>query len=196
MTRRDFLKSTGAAIAGSAALSPALQAAAQSPAGAKGDAAAGMVRVTLDINGERRTLDVEPQATLAEVLRGPLNLPGTKIGCDRGACSACTVLIDRAPALSCMTLAVDVGERKVVTVEGLARGTELHPVQAAFVEHDAIQCGFCTPGLVMTCVALVESKPDCSANDVSEAIEGHLCRCGVYPHVIEAVLDVTKSRKG
>jgi len=150
----------------------------------------------LDVNGEHRALEVESQATLAEVLRGPLDLMGTKIGCDRGACCACTVWLDRAPVLSCMLLAVDVGERKVVTIEGLARGDALHPVQSAFITHDAIQCGFCTPGVVMSCAALLEKSRDPSADDVKAAISGHLCRCGTYPHVVEAVLDAAKAMKG
>jgi carbon-monoxide dehydrogenase small subunit/xanthine dehydrogenase YagT iron-sulfur-binding subunit len=99
------------------------------------------------------------------------------------------------PVLACMTLAVDVGERKVVTVEGLARGGELHPVQAAFIAHDAIQCGFCTPGMVMSCAALLETNPDPSRDEVKAAIAGHLCRCGTIPHVLDAVLDAAKARK-
>ena len=156
----------------------------------------GQREIVLDVNGALHAVTVEPQLTLAEVLRGPLNLTGTKIGCDRGACSACTVWVDRAPVLSCTMLAVDVGERKVVTIEGLARGEELHPVQAAFVAHDAIQCGFCTPGLVMSCAALVEKNRNPSLDDVKTAISGHLCRCGTYPHVLDAVLDAAKAMRG
>jgi carbon-monoxide dehydrogenase small subunit/xanthine dehydrogenase YagT iron-sulfur-binding subunit len=134
--------------------------------------------------------------TLAEVLRGPLDLTGTKIGCDRGACSACTVWIDGTPVLSCMTLALDVGEHKIVTIEGLARGEDLHPVQAAFIAHDAIQCGFCTPGLVMSCAALLEKNRDPSRDEIKAAVAGHLCRCGTIPHVIDATLDAAKAPKG
>jgi carbon-monoxide dehydrogenase small subunit/xanthine dehydrogenase YagT iron-sulfur-binding subunit len=154
------------------------------------------VAISLNVNGLQRTIEIEPQATLAEVLRGPLNLTGTKIGCDRGACSACTVWVDRVPIASCMMLAADVGERKVVTIEGLARGDKLHPVQSAFIEHDAVQCGFCTPGLVMSCAALVENNNNPSLDDVKAAISGHLCRCGTYPHVFAATLDAAKALKG
>ena len=118
------------------------------------------VSIKFNVNGVMRSVAVEPQATLAEVLRGPLNLTGTKIGCDRGTCSACTVWLDHIPIVSCMMLAVDVGQREITTIEGLARDSELHPVQSAFIDHDAVQCGFCTPGLVMSCAALLNSNPD------------------------------------
>jgi len=198
ITRREFLKGTGAAV-GAAALPGSALRAAESPAGtaanekAKGSA---VVAIRMSVNGIERTLGIEPQSTLAEVLRGPLNLTGTKIGCGRGACSACTVWVDRVPVASCMMLAADVGERKVVTIEGLARGDELHPVQSAFIAHDAIQCGFCTPGLVMSCAALVENNRNPSLEDVKAAISGHLCRCGTYPHVFAATLDAAKALKG
>ena len=152
--------------------------------------------VTLHVNGAARTIQVEPRMTLAEALRGPLGLTGTKIGCNRGACSACTVWLDGVPALACMTLAIDIGARAVTTIEGLARGATLHPVQQAFIKHDAMQCGFCTPGLAMSCAALVEDRPDLTAEEVKMAIGGHFCRCGTYPHVIAATLDAAKTQKG
>ncbi|MBK7471269.1 MAG: (2Fe-2S)-binding protein [Betaproteobacteria bacterium] len=185
-------------MSGVAALEAGLGAVAGAAQAAAVDAAAGTspVEIVLDVNGARRRVAVEPQATLAEVLRGPLDLTGTKIGCDRGACSACTVWIDRVPVASCMMLAIDVGDRPVVTIEGLARGEQLHPVQAAFIAHDAIQCGFCTPGLVMSCAALLETNPAPSLDDVKAATSGHLCRCGTYPHAFAAVLDAAKSAKG
>jgi aerobic-type carbon monoxide dehydrogenase small subunit (CoxS/CutS family) len=198
ITRREFLKGTGAVITGVAMLDQGITAAEGAPgaaAAAKG-AESGGRRILLHVNGMKRAVQVEPQMTLAEVLRGPLDLTGTKIGCDRGACSACTVWIDGAPVLSCTTLAVDVGERKVVTIEGLARGEDLHPVQSAFIAHDAIQCGFCTPGLVMSCAALLERNPNPSRDDVKAAIAGHLCRCGTAPHVLDAALDAAKAMKG
>ena len=154
------------------------------------------VSVTLRINGTVRTVAVAPHATLAEVLRGPLDLIGTKIGCDRGACSACTVWLDGIPVASCMTLAVDVGERSVTTIEGLSDGDKLHPVQAAFIEHDAIQCGFCTPGLVMSCAALLATNPHPTLDEVKAATSGHLCRCGTYPHVFAATLAAAATGKG
>jgi aerobic-type carbon monoxide dehydrogenase small subunit (CoxS/CutS family) len=153
------------------------------------------VPVTLNVNGVARSVSVAANATLAEVLRGPLELTGTKIACDRGACSACTVLLDGAPIASCSMLALDVGGRAVTTIEGLARDGALHPVQAAFIAHDALQCGFCTPGLVLSCAALLERNPEPTAEDVRAAISGHLCRCGTYPHVVEAVLAVARARR-
>ena len=198
ITRRDFLKGTGAAIssvalpvAGACAADRTAETAANGTATGSNASA-----IALDVNGLQRTVRIEPQATLAQVLRGSLNLTGTKIGCDRGACSACTVWVDRVPVASCMMLAADVGDRKVVTIEGLSRGDELHPVQAAFIAHDAIQCGFCTPGMVMSCAALVENNRNPSVEDVKAAISGHLCRCGTYPHVFAATLDAAKAMKG
>jgi carbon-monoxide dehydrogenase small subunit/xanthine dehydrogenase YagT iron-sulfur-binding subunit len=151
--------------------------------------------IALNINGVARTLQVEPRMTLAEALRGPLGLTGVKIACNRGACSACTVWLDGAPICSCMMLAIEVGTRSVTTIEGLASGETLHPVQAAFIEHDAIQCGLCTPGMAMSCAALLERVSDPTVADVQEAISGHLCRCGTYPHVVAATLAAAKARK-
>ncbi|HTS85836.1 MAG TPA: (2Fe-2S)-binding protein [Usitatibacter sp.] len=189
-SRRDFLKGTGAAIAGGVLVRPSQASAVEAAA----IEAARVVR-TFDVNGMSSPVEFEPQATLAEVLRGPLDLTGTKIGCDRGACGACTVWIDGAPVLSCMTLAVDVGARKVVTIEGLASHGELHPVQAAFIEHDAIQCGYCTPGMVMSCAALLARTPSPAREDVEGVLGGHLCRCGTYPHAVEATLAAAESSK-
>lgn len=153
-------------------------------------------QITITVNGATRTVQAEPRMTLVEALRGPLGLTGTKIACNRGACSACTVLLDGLPVCSCMVLAVEVGSRAITTIEGLAHGDELHPVQAAFIDHDALQCGFCTPGLVLSCAALLERVPNPTPDDVQAAISGHLCRCGAYPHVVSATLAAAKARKG
>lgn len=154
----------------------------------------GAVPITLCVNGTAYALAVLPSTTLAEALRDSLGLTGTKLACDRGACSACTVWLDGAPVPSCIVLALDVGAREITTIEGLADGEALHPVQSAFIEHDAIQCGFCTPGLIMSCAALLENNPHPTEDEVKAAISGHLCRCGTYPHVIAAVLDVVERR--
>ena len=144
--------------------------------------------VTLVVNGRTVQAMADPGATLAEVLRYGLGLTGTKIGCDRGACSACTVWLDGEVAASCMALALDARGRQITTIEGLGDGATLHAVQRAFVEHDAMQCGFCTPGMVMSCAALVQRNPACTLVDVKAAVSGHLCRCGTYPNVFKATL--------
>jgi aerobic-type carbon monoxide dehydrogenase small subunit (CoxS/CutS family) len=196
ISRRSFLRATGIAAAGAAAAEEALMGLAASAHAEPTTLGPGEVTLTLDVNGATRTISVEPRMTLAEALRGPLELTGAKIGCDRGACSACTVWIDGAPVASCMMLAIDVGSAKVTTIEGLARGDELHPVQSAFIAHDAVQCGFCTPGMVMSCAALLERNPAPSPDDVKNATSGHLCRCGTYPHVLAATLAAAKNQKG
>jgi carbon-monoxide dehydrogenase small subunit/xanthine dehydrogenase YagT iron-sulfur-binding subunit len=150
--------------------------------------AAELVSLSLTVNGRTCTVQVDPAATLVEVLRDGLGLTGTKIGCDRGACSACTVLLEGEVVASCMTFALDARGKNVTTIEGLARDGQLHPVQQAFVEYDALQCGFCTPGMVMSCAHLVERNPDCTLDDVRGAIGGHLCRCGAYPNIFKATL--------
>jgi carbon-monoxide dehydrogenase small subunit/xanthine dehydrogenase YagT iron-sulfur-binding subunit len=140
------------------------------------------------VNGRDVLVRTDPGTTLADVLRDSLGLTGTKIGCDRGACSACTVWLDREVAAACMTLAFDTRGREITTIEGLAADRTIHPVQQAFIEHDAMQCGFCTPGMVMSCAALVERHADCTVDDVKAAVSGHLCRCGAYPNVFKAAM--------
>ena len=161
LSRRSFLTGAGAATTAAAAFDAALSSVAQAAADAEESqiSGPGAVAVALRVNGVLRTASIEPRMTLAEVLRGPLALTGAKVACDQGACSACTVLIDGTPIASCSILAVDVGDRSITTIEGLASDGKLHPVQEAFIAHDALQCGFCTPGLVMTCVALLERDP-------------------------------------
>ncbi len=148
----------------------------------------GAVPIVLNVNGQTHALLVEPRVTLAEALRGPLGLTGTKIACNQGACSACSVWLEDLVVASCSILAIEVGDRRVTTIEGLATGEQLHPVQEAFIAHDAVQCGFCTPGLVMTCAALLAANPHPDETEIRAAISGHLCRCGTYPHVVQAIL--------
>jgi xanthine dehydrogenase YagT iron-sulfur-binding subunit len=152
------------------------------------DSASEPMALSLNVNGQPRAVRIDPAATLVEVLRDELGLTGTKIGCDRGACSACTVWLDGEVIASCMTFALDARGKSITTIEGLAQGGQLHPVQQAFIEHDALQCGFCTPGMVMSCAHLVERNPDCTLDDVRGAIGGHLCRCGAYPNIFKATL--------
>src|SRR5207237_3140409 len=143
----------------------------------------------------KHTVRSWPRYALAETLRYNLNMTGTKVVCDRGSCSACTVWIDKTPALACMTLAIDTVGRKITTIEGLSHGDTMHAVQTAFVKHDAMQCGFCTPGMVMSCAALLDRNPNPKLADVKHAVSGNLCRCGTYPKVFAATLDVEQQRR-
>jgi aerobic-type carbon monoxide dehydrogenase small subunit (CoxS/CutS family) len=194
VSRRSFLRGAGITAIGTGMLDtpfPSEAAVADDAAHVRAIGPAA-VAVTLKVNGAARTLALTPDTTLAQALRGPLGLTGTKIGCGRGACSACTVWLAGVPVASCMVLAVDVGARAVTTIEGLANGDELHPVQEAFIAHDAVQCGFCTPGLVMSAAALLARNPQPTLDDVKAATSGHLCRCGTYPHVFAATLAAAK----
>jgi len=146
----------------------------------------------LHVNGEEFEVLTEIHKTLLEVLREDLGLTGTKRGCDLGTCGACTVLIEGKPYLSCLTLAVDVQGKKIVTIEGLAQDGELHPLQKAFVEKGAIQCGFCTPGMILTAKAFLDENSHPSEGDVKKAISGNLCRCTGYVKIVEAILSVSE----
>jgi aerobic-type carbon monoxide dehydrogenase small subunit (CoxS/CutS family) len=192
--RRSFLRGAGLTAAGATMLDHVELLAKQVPKHSP-TLGPGRTPVVLNVNGKDYRVAIEPRTTLAEALRYDLNLTGTKVVCDRGACSACTVWLDKTPVNSCMTLALDVGKRRVTTIEGLANGDELHPVQAAFIKHDALQCGFCTPGMVMSCAALLERNSNPDLNDVKLATSGNLCRCGTYPKVFEATLEAAQQRK-
>lgn len=146
-----------------------------------------MPELTLIVNGTRRTTLVEPHETLLDVLRERLFLTGTKRGCDEASCGACTVLLDGVPVLSCITPALRCHGREVQTIEGVAQNGRLHPVQEAFVEAGAIQCGFCTPGMVMTTIALLKENPDPNEAEIRTALSGNLCRCTGYTKIVEAV---------
>lgn len=193
VSRRSFIKGAGLTAAGSAVLDAGLLAQTGAASGPKvlGPDA---VNISLRVNGVARPVAVEPRTTLADALRNSLDLTGTKVVCDRGACSACTVWLDGTPVNSCMTFALDVGARAVTTIEGLSKGGQMSPLQAAFVAHDALQCGYCTPGMVMSCAALLERKPNPTLDDVRQATSGNLCRCGTYPKVFAATLATAKNR--
>jgi aerobic-type carbon monoxide dehydrogenase small subunit (CoxS/CutS family) len=143
--------------------------------------------VRLSVNGESHDLAVAPQRTLLEALREDLDLTGTKHGCELGECGACTVLVDGEPRLACLTLAVDAEGREVTTVEGLAAGADLHPLQTAFAELSAAQCGYCTPGMLMASKALLDRNPEPSTEETKQALSGNLCRCTGYTKILEAV---------
>ena len=195
LSRRGFLKGAGVSAASTVLLDGAISGMAEAQAKANQPRVfgPGAVEITLQINGKPRQMKVEPRDTLAHVLRDELDMTGTKVVCDRGACSACTVHLDGKPVCSCMTLAIDVGNRQVKTIEGLAQADKLHPVQEAFIEHDALQCGFCTPGMVMSCAALLERNANPTIEDVKQAVRGNICRCGTYPKVFDATLAAAKS---
>lgn len=193
VSRRGFLKSAGLTAA-TTVLDTATALAHDASQAASGRSAVGpdAVAIKLHVNGQEHAVSVEPRYTLAETLRDQLNLTGTKVVCDRGSCSACTIWVDGAPQLACMTLAVDAVGHKITTIEGLSHGEQLHPIQAAFIKHDALQCGFCTPGMVMSCAALLERNSNPTLAEVKHAVSGNLCRCGTYPKVFAATLDAAK----
>jgi xanthine dehydrogenase YagT iron-sulfur-binding subunit len=195
VTRRAFLKRAGAGAAGITAASVLDLSSAAQERDNRIILGPGAVPVTLSVNGRSRQVNIEPRTTLADVLRTDLGLTGTKVVCDRGSCSACTVWLDKMPVCSCLTLSLDAAPHQITTIEGLANGEQLHPVQAAFIEHDALQCGFCTPGMIMSCAALVERNPNPSLEDVKIATSGNLCRCGTYPKVFDATLAAAKARR-
>jgi len=153
------------------------------------------VRLKLRVNGEELDALVAPYKTLLEVLREDLQLTGTKHGCELGECGACAVLVDGRPVLSCLELALECEGRAVETVEGLAHGPELHPLQSAFADLGAAQCGYCTPGILMTAKALLESEPDAGRERIKEALSGNLCRCTGYQQIFEAVEEAARRMK-
>jgi len=152
-----------------------------------------MPSVTLTVNGKPRRVDAPPDETLLSVLRNRLDLTGTKYGCGEGQCGACTVLIDGEATVSCQTKLSDVAGKKIVTIEGLAQNGRLHPVQEAFLEAEAFQCGYCTPGMIVACVGMLQSNASPSADDVAGALARNVCRCGTYPRILQAVQIAAKS---
>lgn len=162
---------------------------------AKSPAANSVVDVKLQINGVEHALKIEPSVTLLDLLRERLNLTGSKKGCDHGQCGACTVLIDGRRVNSCLTFAIMHTDAKITTIEGLAQGDNLHPMQAAFVARDAFQCGYCTPGQICSAVGLVNEGHAKSDADIKELMSGNICRCGAYPNIVDAVRDVLEGKK-
>jgi xanthine dehydrogenase YagT iron-sulfur-binding subunit len=153
------------------------------------------VTVMLHVNGRARQLQLDRRVTLLDALRDHLDLVGTKKGCDQGACGACTVLLDGKRVLSCLRLAAQCDGREVMTIEGLARDGRLHPLQEAFIRHDGFQCGYCTPGQIMSAVALLEEGRATSDEEIREFMSGNLCRCGAYPNIAAAIREVAALRR-
>jgi xanthine dehydrogenase YagT iron-sulfur-binding subunit len=192
MTRRSFIKGVGVGAAAAAAASGTLTALAE----AKEAKAEEMQKLTLKVNGRSHPLLVEPRWSLLFVLREKLGLTGTKVGCERGECGACTVLISGVPRYACMTLALEVEGEEITTVEGLMDGEELGPVQQAFLENDAFQCGYCTPGQIMAAEGLLRAGVPLTGGEIQKAMSGNLCRCGAYAHIFRAVETAAKARSG
>jgi len=192
VSRRTFLKTAGVGAAASGLLSGTAEPAAATVLGP--DA----VPMSLNVNGAARTVTVEPRVTLLRALRNHLDLTGAKEVCDRGSCGACTVLVDGEPVASCLMLAADAVGHEITTVEGLGTPDRMTPVQAAFVEADALQCGFCTPGFVVASTALLRRNPSPTLDQIKEGLSGNLCRCGTYSRVFEAVQKAARAtpRKG
>ncbi|AZS76909.1 2Fe-2S iron-sulfur cluster binding domain-containing protein [Streptomyces sp. SID8375] len=156
----------------------------------------GSVKVALDINGVSRVLNLEPRVSLLDALREQMALTGSKKGCDQGTCGACTVWVDGRRVLSCLTLAISCEGREVTTIEGLAEGDELHPMQRAFLEHDAFQCGYCTPGQIMSAVALLNEGHAGTDGEIAEWMSGNICRCAAYPHIRSAIREMRDRKTG
>jgi xanthine dehydrogenase YagT iron-sulfur-binding subunit len=194
LTRRELLKLT-AATGGALAAGPLLPGVAP-PAAAQGaDAAPPPVNVVLRVNGAEHRLTLDPRTTLLDALREHLHLTGSKKGCGLGQCGACTVLMDGKRVKSCLSLAALVDGREITTVEGLAQGERLHPLQAAFIERDAFQCGYCTPGQIMAGVACIAEGHAGSAQEIRDWMSGNICRCGAYDHIVAAIQDAARAVK-
>jgi len=151
--------------------------------------------IDMNVNGTMHTIEVENNWTLLKVLRDELNLTGTKCGCDEGHCGACTVLIDGKAELSCLTLVIRCHEKEITTIEGVAAGGNLHPLQESFIQHHAMQCGFCTPGMIMSAKALMDENPDPSEEQIKHYLRGNICRCGTYPKITQSIRDVARKLK-
>jgi xanthine dehydrogenase YagT iron-sulfur-binding subunit len=194
MTRRSFIKGVGVGAAAAAAASGTLSAIAATEA--KEAKAGDMVMLALKVNGYSHRLLVEPRWSLLFVLREKLGLSGTKVGCERGECGACTVLINGVPRYACMTLALEAEGQEITTVEGLMEGEVLGPVQQAFLENDAFQCGYCTPGQIMAAEGLLRAGIPSTVEEIQRGMSGNLCRCGAYAHIFRAVETAAKARSG
>jgi xanthine dehydrogenase YagT iron-sulfur-binding subunit len=194
LSRRDFLK--GAGLAASTGLLAAPEAAKAAPEHSAGVLGPGAVPITLQINGKPHRLKLEPRVTLLDALRNHLDMTGAKKVCDRGTCGACTVIMDGRAVYACNMLAIEAEGHQIETIEGIGDEHNLHPVMTAFIDHDAQQCGFCTPGFVVACKAFLDTHPNPTREDVERGLGGNLCRCGTYAGVREAVLQAATTLKG
>lgn len=195
VSRREFISTVGVGVASAAVLEVGVAEAEPPVTHEPTEGSAFRVPISLRVNGTIYELTVEPRWTLATVLRRELGLTGTKIVCDRGECGACTVVRNGQLIYSCMTLALESDRSEIGTIEGLASGEKLHPVQQAFIDNDALQCGYCTPGMEMAVKHLLDHQPSPTLDEVKEACAGNLCRCGTYPNVFKAALDAAQKMK-
>jgi xanthine dehydrogenase YagT iron-sulfur-binding subunit len=198
-SRREFLGRLAAISAGLTVATPlarAKQAVEKSAPKALSKTEGGLMEINLKVNGKNETLRIDPRVTLLDALRDRIQLTGTKKGCDQGQCGACTVHIDGKSALSCLTLAVMARGKEITTIEGLAKGDELHPVQEAFIACDGFQCGYCTSGQIMSAVACIQDGHIGSDTEIREFMSGNLCRCGAYPNIVDAIKMAAPKMKG
>jgi xanthine dehydrogenase YagT iron-sulfur-binding subunit len=193
ISRRNFLKVSGISLTVPLVLGPRLVRAGGADVKVFGP---GKIPVTLTVNGKAFKTEIEPRVTLLEALRNDLDLTGAKRVCDRATCGACTVIVDGKPAYSCTVLAIEAQGRSITTVEGLMQGDNLHPIQQAFVDNDAQQCGFCTPGFVVACKAFLDKHPDPTPEQIQKGLGGNLCRCGTYMGIRAAVMQAANQQKG
>ena len=192
-SRRSFLKTVGASGVAAGVLG--------TPSGADAQAVKevgpGAVSITLNVNGKSMPLNIEPRVTLLDALRMRADITGSKRGCDRGACGACTMIVDGRTVYACSTLAIEVQGKKIRTIDGLAAANgQLHPVQQAFCDKDALMCGFCTPGFIMASVGLLEKQPNATPEQIKKGLDGNICRCGTFNRIFEAVSSVKGVRRG
>ncbi len=188
-TRRKFLKQSSA-LAAIALATPVLVKAAEKELDERAAGYFEKVAIKLEVNGVAHQLSVEPRVTLLDLLREQLHLTGSKKGCDYGQCGACTVHVNGKRVLSCLSLAVMQDGKKITTIEGLAKGDELHPMQEAFIKHDGFQCGYCTPGQIMSAVACIREGHADNEESIRENMSGNICRCGAYPNIVDAIKEV------
>jgi xanthine dehydrogenase YagT iron-sulfur-binding subunit len=189
--RRNFLKQSSVLTA-LAVTPPALVKAAEAGLDEKAAGYFEKMPLSIEVNSVNHNLSIEPRTTLLDLMREQLALTGTKKGCDHGQCGACTVHVDGNRVLSCLTLAVTVEGKKVTTIEGLADGDKLHPMQEAFIKHDGFQCGYCTPGQIMSAIGCIREGHANSDDEIREYMSGNICRCGAYPNIVKAIADVKK----
>jgi len=197
ISRRNFIKGLGGGIVGTATITSAISGCSSSQVGPHGSKIRGpeKTKISLKINGKKHSLEIEPRISLLDVIRGQVGLTGAKRVCDRGECGACTVIMNGKTVLACSILALDADGAEIETVEGLAKRNKLHPVQKAFVKHDAFQCGFCTSGFIMSSVALLRKNPNPKMDEIKQGVAGNLCRCGAYPNIFKAVSTAAETMK-